>query len=233
MKMFVLSAVLAASTVLAHFTLDYPTSRGFSDDDEPKFCGGFNDVETRQPFPLTQAPIWIDSHHTTASVVAFISTSETPTSFDDFNKTSNGTSIPLLTNFFQVHEGEYCWNVDFSSLNIGLTNGSLVTLQIQFDGGDGFLFQCTDLVLLSDFTPPSNVNCTSNEDAVLSSGSVTASGGPSATATSSGAPASSSAPSASSAAASSSSTSGAGRINVEFKSGALWGLGSVLAWAML
>jgi pantoate kinase len=40
----------------------------------------------------------------------------------------------MVTNFFQVNEGEHCWNVDLGSLGIGLTNGSLVTLQIQFNG---------------------------------------------------------------------------------------------------
>ena len=72
-----LAASLLTSTVLGHFTLDYPvsspplqlqrrhtftdlyplqTSRGFSDEMEPNFCGGFNDVEARQPFPLGAGP---------------------------------------------------------------------------------------------------------------------------------------------------------------------------------
>lgn len=33
--------VLLASTATAHFTLDYPRSRGFDEDIEPQFCGGF------------------------------------------------------------------------------------------------------------------------------------------------------------------------------------------------
>ena len=78
--------------------------------------------------------MWIGSHHADAAVVAFLSTSDNPTSFNDFNTTSSGQSIPLVTNFFTVHEGEYCWNIDLNDLNIGLTNGSLVTLQIQYNG---------------------------------------------------------------------------------------------------
>lgn len=84
------------------------------------------------------------------------------------------------------------------ALGIGLTNGSLDTLQIQYNGvcqrspvpaplhsafslaphpdpdpdlqsgpclqtrvqGDGSLFQCTDLVLISNYTVPSNWTCT-------------------------------------------------------------------------
>lgn len=78
--------------------------------------------------------VWIDSHHTLATVVAIVSTSANPTSFSDFNTTSNGTNIPALTNYFQVQEGEYCWNVSFAGLNLGLQNGSEVTLQIQYAG---------------------------------------------------------------------------------------------------
>ncbi|WVF70824.1 hypothetical protein IAT40_005618 [Kwoniella sp. CBS 6097] len=157
------AASVLASTALAHFTLDYPTSRGFDDDNEPQFCGGFNSVETRQSFPLGQGPVHIDSHHNLATVVAFISTSPNPTSFDDFNTTSNGTSIPLATDFFQVTSGEKCFNVNLGALEgLGLTNGSEVTLQIQYDGGDGNLYQCADLILIDGYTVPSNETCTSD-----------------------------------------------------------------------
>ncbi|ORX34762.1 hypothetical protein BD324DRAFT_634860 [Kockovaella imperatae] len=154
-------ALLAAvGLASAHFTLDYPTSRGFDDDNEPEFCGGFTNVETRQPFPLMNGPIWIDSHHTAATLDAFLSVNQNPTSFNDFNTTSNGTAIPMVTNFFQIKEpGEFCWNVSLANLGIGLQNGSLVTLQIQYDGGDGELYQCTDLILLSDYTAPADRRC--------------------------------------------------------------------------
>jgi hypothetical protein len=39
-------------------------------------------------------------------------------------------------------------------------NGSEVTLLIQYNGGDSTLFQCTDLVLLSNYTVPENRTCT-------------------------------------------------------------------------
>ncbi|KAK4687375.1 hypothetical protein P7C73_g2732, partial [Tremellales sp. Uapishka_1] len=157
-----LASCFFASSALAHFTLDFPTSRGFDEDTESQFCGGFNTINTRQPFPLGQSPVQIDSHHTLATVVAFVSTSTNPTSFNDFNTTSNGTAIPFLTPFFQISEGEACFDVNMGALGLGLTNGSLVTLQIQFDGGDGNLFQCADLILLSDYSPPSNETCTVN-----------------------------------------------------------------------
>ncbi|OWZ54513.1 hypothetical protein J008_01793 [Cryptococcus neoformans] len=191
--MFALKSILVTSlitsTALAHFTLDYPQSRGFVDDTETQFCGGFNTVEARQSFPLGSGPVHIDSHHALATIVAFISTSSNPTSFDDFNTTSNGTAIPLASSIFQVPQGEKCFNIDLQSLNVGLTNGSEVTLQIQYDGGDGNLYQCSDLVLIEGYEVPSNETCT-NDASKASNATSTSSG--SATATSAAATSSSS-----------------------------------------
>lgn len=109
--------------------------------------------------------MWIDSHHTLASVATFVSNKTAPSNFSDFTN---------ITNYFQVKTGEYCWGIDFEGL--GFTNGSEVTVQIQYNGvsriescslcidanisqGDGNLFQCTDLVLLSDYTIPTNRTC--------------------------------------------------------------------------
>ncbi|KIR30350.1 hypothetical protein I307_03459 [Cryptococcus deuterogattii 99/473] len=160
--MFALKSIfvtsLIASTALAHFTLDYPQSRGFQDDIE----------------------VQIDSHHTLATVVAFISTNSNPTSFNDFNTTSNGTSIPLASSIFQVAQGERCFNIDLKSLNIGLTNGSEVTLQVQYNGGDGNLYQCSDLVLIEGYEVPSNETCT-NDASKASNASSTSSSSASAT----------------------------------------------------
>jgi hypothetical protein len=78
----------------------------------------------------------------------------------------------------QVAQGVSCWNIDFSALPYNLTNGSQITLQIQYDGGDSPLYQCTDLVLLSDYTVPSNYSCSKDAAAEFTK---TRSGGPSAT----------------------------------------------------
>ncbi|WVR05799.1 hypothetical protein IAU60_002824 [Kwoniella sp. DSM 27419] len=194
-----LTAALVATSATAHFTLDYPTSRGFDDDNEPQFCGGFTNVSARQPFPLGSGPVHIDSHHNLATVVAFISTSSNPTSFDDFNKTANGTSIPLATDFFQVTSGDKCFNIDLGSLGLGLTNGSEVTLQVQYDGGDGNLYQCADLVLIENYSVPSNETCTSDAAKAGNATTTAAAGSSSSAASGTGSMshASSSAPSAS------------------------------------
>lgn len=102
---------------------------------EPPFLWARVLVSRHKPEHPSSHSVWIDSHHAAATIDAFLSVSADPTSFDDFNTTSNGTTIPLVTNFFQVKTaGEYCWGVNLDSLGIGLTNGSLVTLQVQYNG---------------------------------------------------------------------------------------------------
>jgi hypothetical protein len=56
MKIQSLAALLlCSSAAMAHYTLDYPLSRGFSDDNEPKApCGGYDTVGNRTQFPLSK-----------------------------------------------------------------------------------------------------------------------------------------------------------------------------------
>ncbi|GAA5954975.1 hypothetical protein JCM8115_005584 [Rhodotorula mucilaginosa] len=171
------SAVLPALMTLpllasAHFTLDYPTSRGFDEDIEPQFCGGFPTPSSeRTPFPLSgSAPVLIDSHHPSAIVGMFLSFDSNPTSFSQFNQTSSGQQYGLLDNFGSITgSGEFCFQVDVASLGVsGLSNGSVATLQVEFNGGDGSLFQCADLVLVDNYSVPSNVTC-KNETTTASS----------------------------------------------------------------
>ncbi|GAA5961599.1 hypothetical protein JCM10213_007194, partial [Rhodosporidiobolus nylandii] len=95
---------VAASLASAHFTLDYPPTRGFDEDLEPNFCGGFSTPSSsRAPFPLSgSAPVLIDSHHPSAEVAILLSFSENPTSFADFNQTSDGQTYGLLKSFGSI-----------------------------------------------------------------------------------------------------------------------------------
>ncbi|BGP34266.1 hypothetical protein JCM10296v2_006081 [Rhodotorula toruloides] len=172
--MKVLSLVAAAALPLlasAHFTLDYPYTRGFDEDLEPQFCGGFNTPSSlRTPYPLSgSAPLLIDSHHPTADVAVLISFDQNPSNFSAFNQTSEGQRYGLLKPFGRINgQGEFCFNVDIASLGVnGLQNGSVATIQVEFNGGDGALFQCSDIVLVSNYSAPSNITC-SNATAAAS-----------------------------------------------------------------
>ncbi|BGO93833.1 hypothetical protein NBRC10512_004622 [Rhodotorula toruloides] len=195
--MKVLSLVAAAALPLlasAHFTLDYPYTRGFDEDLEPQFCGGFNTPSSsRTPYPLSgSAPLLIDSHHPTADVAVLISFDQNPSNFSAFNQTSEGQGYGLLKPFGRINgQGEFCFNVDIASLGVnGLQNGSVATIQVEFNGGDGALFQCSDIVLITNYSAPSNITCSN------ATSSASASSGPSKTASgSTGAPSQTGSPS--------------------------------------
>ncbi|QRV76122.1 nucleoporin-interacting protein NIC96 [Ceratobasidium sp. AG-Ba] len=165
-------ASLVASAA-AHFTLDWPPTRGFDEDIENRFCGGFNTPGPRSPFPLGAAGINIDSHHDTANLIALISFASNPQNLTQFSNSSDGAQ---LTNFIRLtKQGEACIPVNIESLGLSnVSNGTNATIQIQFDGGDGNLYQCADVTLVSGATVPSNVTC---------AGSATSSPSPSASGT--------------------------------------------------
>ncbi|KAH7345170.1 hypothetical protein B0J17DRAFT_638638 [Rhizoctonia solani] len=160
-------AALAASAA-AHFTLDWPRTRGFDEDIESQFCGGFTSAGARSSFPLSASGVLIDSHHDTANVIVLISFDANPQNITQFSNSSNGAQ---LTNFVKLEkQGEACLPVNVQSLGLSnVANGTNATIQIQYDGGDGNLYQCADVTLLSDFTAPSNVTCASSTTGTVSS----------------------------------------------------------------
>ncbi|KAJ7293347.1 hypothetical protein C8J57DRAFT_1002608, partial [Mycena rebaudengoi] len=149
------SLVFAALVTVAnaHFQLKFPEPRGvFVEDDEPKFCDGYDDVaKQRVPFPLTGGFVNLNSEHESWSVGVALAT-KVPTLFNDF--------VPVIPFFKATGEGLKCINLDFSQTNAtGLTDGQNVTIQITFAGGDGNLFQCADLTLSNSAKIDSSVTC--------------------------------------------------------------------------
>ncbi|KAG8920695.1 hypothetical protein FRC01_000637 [Tulasnella sp. 417] len=174
--MLTLPKILGISTafltaVQAHFTLNHPPTRGFDEDLEPEFCGGFPVADNRTLFPLTGGLIDINSYHETAQFVTLISFSSDPQSFANFNTTANGQSIPYLKPYIQIQgTGEACYPVDVASLNIpGVQNGTNATIQIQFNGGDGsdlgrnFLYNTTTITGVSSDTGVSGATVSSGQ----------------------------------------------------------------------
>lgn len=139
------------------------------------FCGGFPAVRApRQVFPLGPGPITITSTHATATVAASISFDANPATFANFNQTSTGVALPLLRNFFDISgRGQFCFTVNVGALNLpNITNGTLATIQVVFNGGDGALYQCTDVVLSSTYTG-ANITCPNNLVALSSTANAT------------------------------------------------------------
>ncbi|KAH9937482.1 uncharacterized protein B0H18DRAFT_970832 [Fomitopsis serialis] len=118
-----------------------------------------------------------------------ISTVANPNNFANFTDSSG--KYQMAVNYFETSgEGPFCAPLNISAANIdGVKDGSNVTVQFIFDGGDGALYQCADLTLSESLTSiPSSVSCsnaTSNAGVTYFSAGVTPT--LSATATSSGA----------------------------------------------
>ncbi|KAF8587344.1 hypothetical protein K439DRAFT_1256086, partial [Ramaria rubella] len=160
---FFFSVLLVASFAVtnAHFLLNYPQTRGFDEDEEPNFCGGFPLSNNRSQFPLNGGFVSITSEHPTADVDILISFDSDPTTFANFNKTDAGESIPFLMPFTVMNaQGDACFPVNVSSVNLPeAKDGANATIMVQFNGGDGELFQCADVVLSKSFSVPSGTKC--------------------------------------------------------------------------
>ncbi|EUC53836.1 nucleoporin-interacting protein NIC96, putative [Rhizoctonia solani AG-3 Rhs1AP] len=90
-------AALAASAS-AHFTLDWPATRGFNEDIENQFCGGFSNAGARSSFPLGAAGVNIDSTHDTANVIVLISFDANPQTSPSSAIRATVRSSPALSN---------------------------------------------------------------------------------------------------------------------------------------
>ncbi|PPQ90436.1 hypothetical protein CVT25_014954 [Psilocybe cyanescens] len=145
----------------AHFRLNYPGPRGaFVADREPLYCGGYTDVTTnRTTFPLSGGFFKIETGHPDWSASVILSTAENPNSFDLFSVDGQEQIVSPWGN--EHDAGSFCIPLNISAANIeGVRDGSNVTIQVVFNGGDGALYQCADLTLSAELTQPSDVTCT-------------------------------------------------------------------------
>ncbi|KAG5719315.1 hypothetical protein E4T56_gene13298 [Termitomyces sp. T112] len=174
--MLALFAVLVLLTgVNAHFRLLYPEPRGvFIEDQEPNFCGGYtNAVANRTTFPLSGGFLSIKTGHPGWTSGVLLSTAQDPVSFDNFSV--NGVQQIVGPYAKEANAGTFCIPLNISAAGIeNVRDGSNVTIQVVFAGGDGNLYQCADLTLASNFTIPSNVTC-QNETAITATSTGTSS----------------------------------------------------------
>jgi len=72
-----------------------------------------------------------------------ISFNEDPTKFSDFNTSSDGSKVPFLVPFIDMNaQGDACVPVNVSALSLPQAkDGANATIMVQFNGGDGDLFQ--------------------------------------------------------------------------------------------
>jgi hypothetical protein len=119
----------------AHFTLDWPPSRGFDEDKMPTFpCGGYDTPSSNRTSIALKAgvlPVDITFHHSETAVSYLLALGSSPG--DNFNITLEPT--------LGAHGlGEFCLPnipLDSKSLGVSLHDGLNATLQVVTDGDNG------------------------------------------------------------------------------------------------
>ncbi|KAG7099453.1 hypothetical protein E1B28_001304 [Marasmius oreades] len=144
---FAFLLAFCTSAVRAHFRLQFPDPRGaFVAQKEIDFCGGYTDaVNNRTAFPLSGGMISISSGHENFVVGVLLSTSQNANTWEAFNNA--GGQQQLVRNYArQPSAGTFCIPLDLNSTGIaGVQEGTNVTIQIVYLGGDGNLYQVRPL----------------------------------------------------------------------------------------
>ncbi|TQS35332.1 hypothetical protein Golomagni_04251 [Golovinomyces magnicellulatus] len=127
------------SIVTAHFSLEYPQSRGLNEDEQDQFpCGGQNSISSQRTlYPLTGGAIGLVMDRAWSNVQVLIAFESGPTT--SFNTV-------LRPTFTQYGTGNFCMtNINLPS-SLHISEGTNATIQIITNGDpDGGLYQCADI----------------------------------------------------------------------------------------
>lgn len=134
-----LSLLALVPLTSAHFTLNWPTKRGFVEEKATGGpCGGFDSAsDKRTEFPVTGGPVQLDFHHTQTRVAVYLALGNNPTG-DDY-------TITLVPQLSEEGPGNFCMsNVNIPS-DLNITAGMNATIQVVTNGDpNGGLYQvCT------------------------------------------------------------------------------------------
>lgn len=129
--------LLSVQAALAHFTLEYPTTRGFEETKEATApCGGFDTVaSTRSQVPVSNAFVEIKSSHTSYSYKVNVIVNNNPTAADF--SSNQLTEVAAGT---RNYPDAACLSLDLGK-NTAIKAGTNATIQVIFSGGDGSLYQ--------------------------------------------------------------------------------------------
>ncbi|KAG0251471.1 hypothetical protein BG011_007587 [Mortierella polycephala] len=138
------SLLLCSSAAMAHYSLDYPPTRGESESKEiVSPCGGFNDVGARIQFPLTRGFVQVNSGHPNSKVDVNIAYGNNP-SAADFTAAADK---PIASLTIDVPR-KACMTVDLTKSQDAVDNTN-ATIQIVYNDGHDILYQCSDVVLVT------------------------------------------------------------------------------------
>lgn len=130
MRFSLLSLAAVLPMAAAHFTLQYPTSRGFDEDTMPEFpCGGMSQSSNRTQLPLDGSfPVALEMGHIQTALEVLLALGTDP---------GTNYNITLVPTFQITGLGAFCLpHVDISSQAIGvkITDGMNATIQVQSSG---------------------------------------------------------------------------------------------------
>lgn len=131
-------ALALAPVALAHFNLEYPTSRGFDEDKEPTFpCGGFDTVQSqRTDFPISGGPIQLKLGHQQTNIAVYIAVGDNP---------GSGFSTVLYPQFQVSGYGEFCLGDVSMPSSLNVTEGTKASIQVITNAhGEGGLYQVSE-----------------------------------------------------------------------------------------
>lgn len=136
------NAVLALSFLpltLAHFQLNWPESRGFTDDTEGTFpCGGYNDVQQdRTDFPISGGPIQLNMGHPQTNIAVYMAIGDNP---------GSGFSIVAQQQLMVDGLGDFCLGSVSVPDGVNVTSGTKASIQVVTNAhGSGGLYQVSHL----------------------------------------------------------------------------------------
>lgn len=137
-SIFIIALVCFQNFVLAHYQIIYPGTRGFDEGKEPVApCGGFDTVGSQRFRIPKSAFITISSGHTAYTYVINALYSSNPSAAD-----FSGTNVKQVTEGVRRFPEAACLPVNFGS---EVQDGTNATLQLVYNGGDGLLYQVSDL----------------------------------------------------------------------------------------
>jgi hypothetical protein len=120
------NTILALSLLpvsFAHFTLDWPKSRGANEDTAGNFpCGGYNDVQQqRTDFPMSGGPIQLNMGHEQTNVAVYMAVGSNP---------GDGFSVVMRPQFVVTGLGDFCMGQISVPAGVNVSDGTLASIQV-------------------------------------------------------------------------------------------------------
>jgi len=146
---------------LAHFTLNWPESRGSDESTAENFpCGGYSDVGERTDFPINGGPLQLEMGHDQTNVAVYMAIGSDP---------GTAFNIVVRPQFVVTGLGPFCIGELNVPMSANVSDGTQATIQVVSNAhGGGGLYQCTDVTLRSSPLSDYNDHCSNNTGITIS-----------------------------------------------------------------